>query len=529
MESKLEESQAKLKKLPPAWIRALIVSILLLSVFFRFTNLGQKVYWNDEVYTSLWVGGHSRAEVVQTIANNDVINPEELQKFQQIYPGRGVVDTVQRLATEDAQHPPLYYIITRIAAQWFGLSPEVTRGVSALFSLLTFPLVYWLCLELFESALVGAIAVILIAISPLHILYAQEAREYGLWTVTTLFSNVALLRAMRNKTKRSWGIYAVSVSLGLYSFLFGLLVTFSQGLYVFLIERFKPSKTLASYLTASLVGVLLFLPWMLVVHQNQISAAGWTSRRMEFLAFAKNWLLNLNRIFFDVDFNSNSLFLLPILPILLLIVYSIYFICRHAPTRVWLFILTSVGGILLVLTVPDLLLGGRRSIVPRYLLPSYLSIQLAVAYLFSVKLTVLLSKELVRKVWQVALAILISVEIFSCAASASATSWWNKYDAEDNLPVVDIVSQSSRPLVIAESFAGAISLSYLLEPSVSFRLLTEQDVLPNLARLANEFTDVFLLNVSSDLKQEIEATQGYELETVYRGRFHHLLQIDSPG
>jgi uncharacterized membrane protein len=201
MESKVEESQAKLKKLPPAWIRALIVSILLLSVFFRFTNLGQKVYWNDEVYTSLWVGGHSRAEVVQTIEKNDVINPEELQKFQQIYPGRGVVDTVQRLATEDAQHPPLYYIITRIAAQWFGLSPEVTRGVSALFSLLTFPLVYWLCLELFESALVGAIAVILIAISPLHILYAQEAREYGLWTVTTLFSNVALLRAMRNKTK----------------------------------------------------------------------------------------------------------------------------------------------------------------------------------------------------------------------------------------------------------------------------------------------------------------------------------------
>ena len=31
--------------------------ILFLGVFFRVTHLGTKVYWNDEVYTSLWATG----------------------------------------------------------------------------------------------------------------------------------------------------------------------------------------------------------------------------------------------------------------------------------------------------------------------------------------------------------------------------------------------------------------------------------------------------------------------------------------
>lgn len=43
----------------------------------------------------------------------------------------------------------------------------------------------------------------LIAVSPFHVLYAQEAREYSLWTVTILLSSAALLRAMRVKTKLS--------------------------------------------------------------------------------------------------------------------------------------------------------------------------------------------------------------------------------------------------------------------------------------------------------------------------------------
>jgi len=277
MESKFEKTKLRFKELPPIWMRALVITVLVLALFFRLTNLGQKVYWKDEVYTSLWIGGHSRAEVIQQTSDSPITNVEELQKFQQIYPGRGVTDTVQRLATEDAQHPPLYYIMTRLWVEWFGLSPEVTRSVSALVSLLSFPLVYWLCLELFGSALVGAVSVILIAVSPLHVLYAQEAREYSLWTVTTLFSNIALLRAMRKKTTQSWGVYAVSISLNLYSFLFALLVMFSQGLYVFLVERFRLSKVLLSYLAASLVGVITFLPWILTI--NDIDAAGWTSRR----------------------------------------------------------------------------------------------------------------------------------------------------------------------------------------------------------------------------------------------------------
>ncbi|MEG3987264.1 hypothetical protein QUA13_08880 [Microcoleus sp. S28C3] len=47
------------------------------------------------------------------------------------------------------------------------------------------------------------IAVGLLAVSPLHVLYAQEARPYCLWPALILISCASLLRAMRLETKLS--------------------------------------------------------------------------------------------------------------------------------------------------------------------------------------------------------------------------------------------------------------------------------------------------------------------------------------
>ena len=128
---------------------------------------------------------------------------------------------------------------------------------------MVFPCLYWLCLELFDSSIVGLVAIALIAVSPIHVLFAQEARQYSLWTLTTLFSSVSLLRAMRLNTKFSWSVYAISLALSFYTFIFSGLVTIGHFIYVAISERWQMSKRFINYLLSSLLGVLTFVPWII--------------------------------------------------------------------------------------------------------------------------------------------------------------------------------------------------------------------------------------------------------------------------
>jgi uncharacterized membrane protein len=210
-----------------------------MGVIFRFANLGLKVYGHDESHTLVRVAGFTRVEVKQRLVNGREIGIEDIQRFQRPNSERDWTYTVKALATDDRQHTPLYFIMARLWANWFGSSPAATRSLPALLSLLMFPCVYWLCRELFRSSLVGWIAMAVVAISPFHVLYAQDARPYSLLSVATLLSSGALLRAVRVQTTPTWITYAGTVTLGLYSQLLFALVLLGHGVYVMAMEQFR--------------------------------------------------------------------------------------------------------------------------------------------------------------------------------------------------------------------------------------------------------------------------------------------------
>ncbi len=214
-------------------LKFLIVVILITGIFFRFTNLDRKVYSFDESITSLRISGYTWTEMVQQDFQGKTISVEYLQgKYQQINPEKKWLDTVKGLATEEPQLSPLYFILARFWVQLFGPQVAVVRSLSAWISLLVFPSIYWLCWELFRSESVGWMAVTIVAVSPFHVLYAQEARPYMMFAVLVLLSNAILLRALAKPSKRIalqnspttsklskavWSIYAIALTLGLYS------------------------------------------------------------------------------------------------------------------------------------------------------------------------------------------------------------------------------------------------------------------------------------------------------------------------
>jgi len=91
----------------PKWLKFVIIIILTLGIFFRFVNLDKKIYWGDEVYTSLRLSGHLIEEVNKDIFNGRIVSQEGIQKYQRINSDKGLVDTVKGLAVEELQLPTL--------------------------------------------------------------------------------------------------------------------------------------------------------------------------------------------------------------------------------------------------------------------------------------------------------------------------------------------------------------------------------------------------------------------------------------
>ncbi|NES80171.1 MAG: hypothetical protein F6K10_00970 [Moorea sp. SIO2B7] len=523
--------QNLLSLLPPTGLRFLIVVLLILGIFFRFVHLDRKIYWGDESSALLRISGYSPAEVMQDLEGR-IVGVEDVLKYQRTTPQTSIFDTINASAA-NATHPPLYFLITKWWMQLFGNSMAVTRSISALISLLAFPCIYWLCLELFNSSLVGWMAIALIAISPFHVIYAQEARMYSLWTVTILLSSAVLLWAMRTKTKVSWIIYGTTVALGIYTHLFFMFVAIGHGIYVVIIERFRLSKTFVYYLLASLASFLAFAPWLWVIIVNRSSfesATAWATQNMSLLSLVKYWLYNVSYVFIDFffvftyypdsPFNwSFGKFLIPL--VLSLIIYSIYLLCQRTHVRIWLFILTLIASTALAVILPDLISGGYRSIMGRYFTPCYLGIELAVAYLLTTKINSGDVNIWEHKVWKIVTFLLISGGVLSCIISSQSETWWNKRTISyDNLHGVRIINQAPNPLLITKS--PPLSLSHKLDSKVKIMVVNQS----NTPKIPDGFSNVFLFKHSwQKLPSGIDKEQKYKMDIAYKGRKQSLWRL----
>ena len=512
----------------------LIVTVLVIGIFFRFANLDNKILWFDETQTILKISGYTAEEwkSVNNNLNGQLLNGQivRIKDFQESYspdPQSNVIDIIELLSIEDSKHTPLYFAILRLWVDWFGNSAAVMRSLSALISLLIFPCTYWLCLELFQSPLVGWIAVALLAVSPFQVLYAQDARPYSLLIVTILLSSVTLLRAIRLKTKLSWGLYTISWSLSIYTHTLSLFVFIAHSIYVAATCGIQRSKVSIAYLISSLVGLLTFTPWLFFILTNydkvseSVEWQGSVVRSFSYLV--NNWIIYLSRIFIDynpiaeTDSSSfqNPLSIFVRWVVLIVVGYSIYFICRHSSRRIWLFIVTLIGITALALAIPDILFGGQRSCQPRYLTASYLGIHLAIAYLLGTKIALSTHSIWRQKFWQVLTVVIISVGVLSCAIISPAETWWNKYSRE--IPVSQIsktINQSTYPLVLFESKTRheMISISPLLQSEVRLLQLGESGNIT----IPEKFNNIFLLNPSEELQNRLQNESKFKIEPIYQ-------------
>ncbi|BAU11448.1 putative membrane protein [Leptolyngbya sp. NIES-3755] len=488
-------------------LKALVVTLLILGIFFRCTALAERPYWHDEAFTLIRAAGYTTVEITQKAFNGQLIDRAELLQFQQVTPEKTWLDTIGALVAEEPHRGALYPLIARGWMQGVGSDVVSMRSLSVFFSLLGFPALFWLCIELFSQSLTAWIAVMLMAVSPFHVYYAQEVREYALWTVTILGTSAALLRAIRVQTKAAWSMYSLSIVALLYTMILSVPLVISQVGYQF--YRDKIHK-------AVLIGASLALPWFVIVGLNfgeVRRTSAWMTRSIPTSDLFKHWITNFQFVFLTENLTGrfNLLFASAIALFVLLAIKSLI---QQTPKAVWSFVLLLILPVVLCIAVPDLIFGGIRSTNSRYFVPTYLGIQIAVASLFATRI----QTARYPMFWRFTLFAVLTAGVLSCSTQVFQNQ------IQENKAIAQLINQSQTPIVISNEVSAQgegtigdiLALSHLVRPETRFQLVIQ----PQVPMIPNQ-PNVYLYKPLNDVQEALERT--YQLQPIYKNQLFRIL------
>lgn len=223
-----------------------LLILILIALGLRLTLLGQQSLWYDEGVT--WM----------------------LSQMQ--------LPALIEWTAADIQ-PPLYYLLIWATDIIFGDSEWALRFPSAIFSILTVPLIYTLARRLFTPASLHRyaaaplLAAAMVTISPLMIYYSQEARMYMLLVFEATLAGYLLLKTITNYqlpiTKSSFyaALYALVAAAALYTHYFAAFLLMAHAIYALYVwwQQGFAKRLLIQLLAAFGGAVLLFIPWLSIL------------------------------------------------------------------------------------------------------------------------------------------------------------------------------------------------------------------------------------------------------------------------
>lgn len=306
--------------------------ITLLGAAIRITNLGSDSLWFDEVLTL-------NTAVQGIMAANQV-----------------------------RDHPPLLYWLTSASVNLFPIHEVTLRLPSLLAGILTIPLLIGIG-ETAGLPWTGLWAGFLLAFSPFHVRYTQEARHYALLLFFALISMNLLYRAINHGRWQNWLKYGALTSVLLFVHYSAWLLLLAEGvmiigwLIVLLRQRdYHSMVTIWPAVVPLLLGLIILFPRAILTleaNTGQSAAVGTTPA-----AELVTWLSNA-----QLSFGFND----PLLAALLLVsaLAGLLILAYH---RRWLLLslilITSIVPLALIQ-----ILAVSRWALPKYiiyLLPSYL-------------------------------------------------------------------------------------------------------------------------------------------------------------
>jgi len=236
---------------------ALVLALLALALLLRLWGLGAESLWFDEI-ESVRLSDGPIADVLKDPA--------------------------------DSVHPPLYFLILHAWRSLAGDTDASLRWPSLLASLAGLGALYLLARDLAgrEAAL---IAILLGAVNPLDVYYAQEARMYAQATLLATLAAWCLWRWLEGRDRGDsrrhrlgWiAGYTLCAAALLYTHYLGAILLLAQGGFALLAFSWqRRGRDLGAYLTCAAATAVLFVPWLLYVLGLRDTL--YSDRQMEWMA-----------------------------------------------------------------------------------------------------------------------------------------------------------------------------------------------------------------------------------------------------
>ena len=422
------------------------VIAILLGAFFRVYALDAPLFWQDEVATALRVTGHDAAGYAH-VFDGKIHSLAEIRSFVELDPAKTPLDVAATILREDPQHVPIYYMLERGVIGVVGTSASAFRVLSVACGLLAIGLAFVLGRQI-AGKRVGFVAASLVALSPIFILMSRQAREYALFADVALLATIAFVYALRRENLAAWIVYALCVVAGVYSDSLFPLIVIGHGVAAIAVNGLR-SRAFVAWLGASLAGALTLVPWIVAAQRAGSRVAGseeWIHRTYPFTILIEKTAFNLGTLAFDGEYASLRLIVVALVGIALLGAFTIAGVrasrglARSLPLAIAL-------PTPIVLAAADVATHSHFATVPRYLVASWVGLDLAVAVGIGVALT---TPRLRRYAFASWIAILL-LGVAAATLRGGAENWWDNSDGIAYQALARVIDAHDRPLVASEN------------------------------------------------------------------------------
>jgi mannosyltransferase len=227
------------------WTTIAVIAAVLVGAWIRLAGIGTQSLWLDEGYTA-WLVNHPPAEII-------------------------------RLVQADTS-PPLYYLMLHEWTLLFGRSEAALRSLSAVFGIVTIPLVACIAKRMIGRPVA---ATWLFTVSWLQIAYSQEARSYELGAFLAAVAFYALLRHLDRPHWKWLALITAATAAGFYVNNFMLFYAAAIGLAGLVYpSKLTIGRRLRDGLIVAICSAIAFLPWIVSFgsQMRRVNGDFWISR-----------------------------------------------------------------------------------------------------------------------------------------------------------------------------------------------------------------------------------------------------------
>lgn len=190
-------------------VKLLFWGVLLLGVVLRFYHLGTKSIWYDEG-ASLYLARY--VDLAGSLFDKyNTTEPPMMATLAFLW--TGLIHAVTNLQPTDP------------------LNDWLIRLLPFAFSVGSLPLVYVIAKDLLQSSRAACVAMLLVAVSPFQVFYAQEFRIYSFYVLLCLLALWCMRRALERDKTFAWCGMVLCMATMLYSHFFSVWTVFTLNVY----------------------------------------------------------------------------------------------------------------------------------------------------------------------------------------------------------------------------------------------------------------------------------------------------------